>query len=102
MLVNNKKVLVVGNDPVEGLAIINSARKWNKTYNSIGQIVYLDASYAMALEDICGFAINLIYSQSELCDGIQIYSPQITFESTIMELLETDKSEQFLLYEREI
>ena len=101
-LVNSRKVLVVGNDPIEGLAIINSAREWNKTGNSIGQIVYLDSSNTRALKDICGFTINLMYTQGELCDRIQVYSPQITSESTIMGLLKTDKSEQFLLYEREI
>jgi len=101
-LIKNKKVLVVGRyNKIRGLAIIDKDNKYIDS-NHTFQIVYLDAPDVSVLKDLIRFAINLIHSDDEIYDRIQVYSPQITSESTIMELLEIDKSEQFLLYEREI
>jgi GNAT superfamily N-acetyltransferase len=101
-LIKNKKVLVVARyNKIRGLAIIDKDNKYIDS-NHTFQIAYLDAPDVSVLNDLIRFAINLIHSDDEIYDRIQVYSPQITSESTIMELLETDKSEQFLLYEREI
>jgi hypothetical protein len=98
-LVKNEKVLVIGSDPVEGVAIINKDKKNN---NNIFQIVYLDASNAFLLEDLISFAINLIRSEAVLYNRIEVYSPQTTYISTVMEQARTERSEQLLLYKREI
>jgi ribosomal protein S18 acetylase RimI-like enzyme len=103
-LVKNEKVLVIGNDPIEGVAIINKDNdKNNNNNNNIFQIVYLDASNAFLLENLISFAINLIHSEDVLYDRIEVYSPQTTtYVSTIMEQAGVERSEQFLLYNREI
>jgi len=101
-LVKNKKVLVLGRyNKIRGLAIINKDNKYSDSIHTF-QIVYLDARDVFVLKDLIRFAINLTHSDDEIYDRIQVYSPGITFESTIMGVLEIDKSEQFLLYEREI
>ena len=87
------------NDQIEGLAIIN---KDNNNSNHTFQIVYLDASNAFVLKDLIIFAINLIHSEDAICDRIQVYNPQTTYISTVMEQVGIERSEQFLLYKREI
>ncbi|HZD81755.1 MAG TPA: GNAT family N-acetyltransferase [Nitrososphaeraceae archaeon] len=99
-LVKNEKVLVIGNDPIEGVAIINKENKNNN--NNIFQIVYLDSSNAFLVEDLIRFAINLIHSEDVLYDRIEVYSPQTTYLSKVMEQAGTERPEQFLLYKREI
>jgi hypothetical protein len=103
-LINNKKVLLNGNNnSVEGIAIINRDRYWNNNNNNdTFQIVYLDASNVLALKDLISFVINLIHSEDTMYDRLQVYSPQITYASTVMEQIETTTSEEFLLYNREI
>ena len=101
-LIKNEKVLVIGNDPIEGVAIIDKDRYWNKNNNNTLQIVYLDASNVFLLEDFISFAINLIHSEGTIYDRIQVYSPQTTYVSTVMEQLGIERSDQFLLYKREI
>jgi ribosomal protein S18 acetylase RimI-like enzyme len=101
-LVENEKVLVIGNGPIEGIAIINKDNKDNSNNNNIFQIVYLDATNAFLLEDLIGFAINLIHSEDMLYDRIEVYSPQTTCVSTVMEQAGAERSEQFLLYNRKI
>lgn len=98
-LVKNEKVLVIGNDCIEGVAIIC---KDNKKNNNIFQIVYLDASNAILLEDLISFALSLIHSEDVLYDKIEVYSPQTTYVSMIKEQTGIERSEQFLLYKREI
>ena len=101
-LIKNEKVLVIGNDPIEGIAIIDKERHWNKNNNNTFQIVYLDASDASLLKDLISFAINLIYSEDAIYDRIQVYSPQTSYVPTVMEQVGLERSEQFLLYKREI
>jgi ribosomal protein S18 acetylase RimI-like enzyme len=101
-LIKNEKVIVIGNDPIEGIAIINKDRHWNKNSNNTFQIVYLDTSKVLLLEDLISFAINLIQSEDAIDDRIQVYSPQITCLATIIEKVGIEMSEQFLLYKREI
>ena len=93
--IKHEKVLVIGNDPIEGLGIIN------KDNNNTFQIVYLEASNMNALEDLIRFALNLMQFEDATYDRIQIYSPQITYVSTVMKQLGSDsRLEQFLLYKR--
>jgi ribosomal protein S18 acetylase RimI-like enzyme len=101
-LIKNEKVLVIGNDPIEGVAVIDKDRFWNKNNNTTLQIVYLDASNVFLLEDFISFAINLIHSEGAIYDRIQVYSPQTTSVSKVMEQLGIERSDQFLLYKREI
>ena len=89
-----KKLLVIGNDPIEGLGIIN------KDSNNNFQIVYLDASNMSVLEDLIRFAVNLIHREDATYDRIQIFSPQRKYVSTVMEQVGSERSEQFLLYKR--
>jgi ribosomal protein S18 acetylase RimI-like enzyme len=91
--IKHEKVLVIGNDPIEGLGIIN---KDNNNF----QIVYLDASNVNVLEDLIRFAVNLIHPEDATYDRIQIFSPQRKYVSTIMEQVGLERSEEFLLYKR--
>lgn len=103
-LIENKKVLLNGNNKsIEGIAIINRDRHWNKNNDNITfQTVYLDASNVSALKDLISFIINLIHSEDAIYDRLQVYSPQIIYASAVMEQTETIKPEEFLLYKREI
>ena len=101
-LIKNEKVLVIGNDPIEGVTIINKDRFWNRNNNTTLQIVYLDASNVSVLEDFISFVIKLIHSEDARYDRIQVYSPQTAFISKVMQELEIERSDQFLLYKREI
>jgi ribosomal protein S18 acetylase RimI-like enzyme len=92
--IKHEKVLVIGNDPIEGLGIIN------KDNNNNFQIVYLDASNVNVLEDLIRFAVNLIHAEDATYDRIQIFSPQRKYVSTIMEQVGLERSEEFLLYKR--
>ena len=92
--IKHGKVLVIGNDPIEGLGIIN------KDNNNTFQIVYLDASNRNVLEDLIRFSVNLIHPEDATYNRIQIYSPQTTYLSTVMEQVGSERSEQFLLYKR--
>jgi ribosomal protein S18 acetylase RimI-like enzyme len=101
-LIKNERVLVIGNDPIEGVAIINKDREWYKSNNNTFQIVYLDASNVCSLEDIINFAINLIQLENVRYDKMQVYSPQTTYLSSVIEQLGLDRSEVCLLYKRKI
>ena len=101
-LIKDEKVLVIGNDPIEGVAIIDRDRFSNKNNNTTLQIVYLDASNVFLLENFINFAINLIYSVDAIYDRIQVYSPQTASVSKVMEELEIERSDQFLIYKREM
>jgi GNAT superfamily N-acetyltransferase len=102
-LIRNKKVLVIGKyDKIRGLAIINKGNKYIDSSNTF-QIVYLDAPDVLVLKDLIRFAINLIRSGDDIYDGIQVYSPQTTTQvSAAMVEVGMKRSEQFLLYKREI
>ena len=101
-LIKNEKVLLTGNDPIEGIAIINKDKLWNQKKNNSFQIVYLDAPGVKILEDLITLVINLIHSDNALYDRIQIYSPQTTYVSLALKEVRQEWSEQFLLYRREI
>ena len=101
-LIRNKRVLVIGKyNKIRGLAIINKDNKYIDS-NHTFQIVYLDAPDVSVLKDIIRFAINLVHSGDEIYDRIQVYSPQTTYVSAVMLEVGMKKSEQFLLYKREI
>ena len=102
-LIRNKKVLVVGRyDKIRGLAIINKGNKYIDSGHSF-QIVYLDAPDVFVLKDLIRFVINLIRSGDEIYDRIQVFSPQTTTQvSAAMVEVGMKRSEQFLLYKREI
>ena len=113
LIKNDKVVIMTGNDDdqIEGLAIINKENNKDNNNNNtnIFQIVYVDASSALALKDIMSFAINLIHSCKEdvIYDRMQVYSPQTTrYVSKVIEevvgIEEERSKEQFLLYKREI
>ncbi len=101
-LIKNEKVIVIGNDPIEGVAIINRDRHWNKNNDNTFQIVYLDAYNVHLLEDFISFSINLIHTEDAIYDRLQVYSPQTTYISTVMEQVGIERSEEFLLYRRKI
>jgi len=62
----------------------------------------IDASNVFILEDFISFVLNLIHSEGTIYDRIQVYSPQTASVSKVMEELEIEMSDQFLLYKREI
>jgi ribosomal protein S18 acetylase RimI-like enzyme len=101
-LIKNEKVLVIGNDPIEGVTIIDKDRFWNRNNNTTLQIVYLDATNVSILEDFISFVLKLIHSEGAIYDRIQVYSPQTTSVSKVMEELEIERSDQFLLYKRKV
>ncbi|HYA83210.1 MAG TPA: hypothetical protein VEH06_07145, partial [Candidatus Bathyarchaeia archaeon] len=77
-------------------------RFWNRNNNTTLQIVYLDASNVSILEDFINFVLNLTHSEGSIYDRIQVYSPQTASVSKVMQELEIERSDQFLLYKREI
>ncbi|MBV9176697.1 MAG: GNAT family N-acetyltransferase [Nitrososphaeraceae archaeon] len=97
--IKHEKVLVIGNDPIEGLGIINRENNNDDNDNTF-QIVYLDALNMKSLEDLIRFALKLIHLEDATYDRIQIYSPQTTNVSTIMQQVGSERSEEFLLYKR--
>jgi hypothetical protein len=101
-LIKSEKVLVIGNDPIEGVTIIDKDRFWNRNNNTTLQIVYLDASSVFILEDFISFVLNLMHSNGAIYDRIQVYSPQTASVSKVMEELEIERSDQFLIYKREM
>jgi ribosomal protein S18 acetylase RimI-like enzyme len=101
--IKHEKVLVIGNDRIEGLGIINKGNNNNDNDNdndNTFQIVYLDALNMKALEDLTKFALKLINLEDATYDRIQIYSPQTTNLSTIIQQIGSERSEEFLLYKR--
>ncbi|HZA07563.1 MAG TPA: GNAT family N-acetyltransferase [Nitrososphaeraceae archaeon] len=98
--IKHKKVLVIGNDPVEGLGIINKGNNNNNNNNNTFQIVYLDALNMKALEDMIRFALKLTNLEDATYNRIQIYSPHTTNVSIIMQQIGSERSEEFLLYKR--
>jgi hypothetical protein len=91
---------VIGNDPVEGLGIINKGNNNNNNNNNTFQIVYLDALNMKALEDMIRFALKLTNLEDATYNRIQIYSPHTTNVSIIMQQIGSERSEEFLLYKR--
>ena len=99
-IIKDGKLLISGNDVIEGIAIINKDGYWNK--NDVYQIVYLDAASVSSLYDLIGFVISLVHSGNDPYKRIQIFSPQIRQLSSLIKELDMHNSEQFLLYRKTI
>ncbi|MDF2767252.1 MAG: putative GCN5-related N-acetyltransferase [Nitrososphaeraceae archaeon] len=99
-IIKDGKLLISGNDVIEGIAIINKDGYWNK--NDVYQIVYLDAASVSSLYDLIGFVISLVHSGNDRYKRIQIFSPQIRQMSSLIKELDMHNSEQFLLYRKTI
>lgn len=99
-IIKDGKLLISGNDVIEGIAIINKDGYWNK--NDVFQIVYLDAASVSSLYDLIGFVISLVHSGNDPYKRIQIFSPQIRQLSSLIKELDMHNSEQFLLYRKTI
>ena len=99
-IIKDGKLLISGNDVIEGIAIINKDGYWNK--NDVYQIVYLDAASVSSLYDLIGFVISLVHSGNDRYKRIQIFSPQIRQLSSLIKELDMHNSEQFLLYRKTI
>ena len=99
-IIKDGKLLISGNDVIEGIAIINKDGYWNK--NDVFQIVYLDAASVSSLYDLIGFVISLVHSGNDRYKRIQIFSPQIRQLSSLIKELDMRNSEQFLLYRKTI
>lgn len=97
-IIKDGKLLISGNDVIEGIAIINKDGYWNK--NDVFQIVYLDAASVSSLYDLIGFVISLVHSGNDPYKRIQIFSPQIRQLSSLIKELDMHNSEQFLLYRK--
>ncbi len=96
--IKDGKLLIAGNDDIEGIAIINKDGYWNR--NDVFQIVYLDAASISSLYDLIVFVIMLVHSDNDRYKRIQIFSPQIRQMSSLTKELDIDNSEQFLLYRK--
>ncbi len=99
-IIKDGKLLISGNDVIEGIAIINKDGYWNKS--DVFQIVYLDAASLSSLYDLIGFVISLVHSAYDRYKRIQIFSPQIRQMSSLIKELDMHNSEQFLLYRKTI
>jgi N-acetylglutamate synthase-like GNAT family acetyltransferase len=96
--IKDGKLLIAGNDDIEGIAIINKDGYWNR--NDVFQIVYLDAVSISSLYDLIVFVIMLVHSDNDRYKRIQIFSPQIRQMSSLTKELDIHNSEQFLLYRK--
>jgi ribosomal protein S18 acetylase RimI-like enzyme len=99
-IIKDGKLLISGNDVIEGIAIINKDGYWNK--NDVFQIVYLDAASISSLYDLIGFVLSFVHSANDQYKRIQIFSPQIRQMSSLIKELDVNNSEQFLLYRKTI
>lgn len=99
-IIKDGKLLISGNDVIEGIAIINKDGYWNK--NDVFQIVYLDAASVSSLYDLIGFVLSFVHSANDRYKRIQIFSPQIRQMSSLIKELDMHNSEQFLLYRKTI
>jgi ribosomal protein S18 acetylase RimI-like enzyme len=99
-IIKDGKLLISGNDVIEGIAIINKDGYWNK--NDVFQIVYLDAASISSLYDLIGFVLSFVHSANDQYKRIQIFSPQIRQMSSLIKELDVHNSEQFLLYRKTI
>jgi L-amino acid N-acyltransferase YncA len=99
-IIKNQKLVIAGNDIIEGMAIINRDGYWNK--NNVFQIVYLDSDSVSSLYDLISFVITLVHSSHDRYRRIQIFSPQTRQISSVMEDLNSVNSEEFLLYRKKI
>jgi N-acetylglutamate synthase-like GNAT family acetyltransferase len=99
-IIKDGKLLISGNDVIEGIAIINKDGYWNK--NDVFQIVYLDAASVSSLYDLIGFVLSFVHSANDRYKRIQIFSPQIRQMSSLIKELDVHNSEQFLLYRKTI
>jgi RimJ/RimL family protein N-acetyltransferase len=99
-IITDGKLLISGNDVIEGIAIINKDGYWNR--DDVFQIVYLDAASVSSLYDLIGFVISLVRSANDRYKRVQIFSPQISLMSSLIKELDMHNSEQFLLYRKTI
>ena len=99
-IIKDGKLLITGNDVIEGIAIINLDGYWNN--NDVFQIAYLDAAGVSSLYDLIGFALMLVHSANDRYKRIQIFSPQIRQMSSLIKELDIQNSEHFLLYTKTI
>ena len=99
-IIKYEKLVIAGNDGIEGVAIINKDGYWTK--NDVFQVVYLDATTISSLCDLIGFVILLVHSTDDQYKRIQIFSPQVKNISLVMEELDIINSEEFLLYTKVI
>jgi hypothetical protein len=79
------------------VAIINKERELLNSNNNTFQIVYLYASNAYSLEDIIKFAMNLTLSKNVRYDRIQVYSPQTTYISSVIDILSCSRGKCVLV-----
>jgi hypothetical protein len=95
-IVKDQKLVVAGNDIIEGMAIINGDGYWNK--NNVFQIVYLDSTNVSSLYDLVGFVLKLVQSAHDRYKRIQIFTPQTRLISSVMGELNIANADEFLLY----
>jgi GNAT superfamily N-acetyltransferase len=95
-IIEDQKLVVAGNDIIEGMAIINGDGYWNK--NNVFQIVYLDSTNGSSLFDLVGFVLKIVMSAHDRYKRIQIFTPQTRLISSVMGELNIVKADEFLLY----
>jgi GNAT superfamily N-acetyltransferase len=95
-IIKDQKLVVAGNDIIEGMAIINGDGYWNK--NNVFQIVYLDSTNVSSLYDLVGFVLMLVQSAHDRYKRIQIFTPQTRLISSVMGELNIVNADEFLLY----
>jgi GNAT superfamily N-acetyltransferase len=99
-IIKDQKLVIAGNDIIEGMAIINADGYWNK--NHIFQISYIDSANVSSLYDLIHFVIMLVHSAHDQYKRIQIFTPQTRQISSVMGQLDIMNSEEFLLYGKTI
>ena len=99
-IIKDEKLLIAGEDVIEGIAVINKCGYWNKS--NIFEVVYLDALSFPSVYDLIGLVMMLVHSAYDRYQRIQIFSPQSKELSSVMKRLYVNNSEQFLLYKKMI
>jgi GNAT superfamily N-acetyltransferase len=97
-IIEDQKLVIAGNDIIEGMAIINGDGYWNK--KNVFQIVYLDSTNVSSLYDLIGFVVMLVNSVHDRYKRIQIFTPQTRQISSVMGELNIMNSDEFLLYRK--
>jgi hypothetical protein len=89
------RVLVSG-EPVRAIAVVNVKGYWNR--KNVLQVVYLDSEQRQTLQDLLANVTNL-YGDGDY-ERLQILCPYNEQMASVIEKLQVQESERFLLYSK--
>ena len=95
-LVGGQRVVVIGQRPVDGVAVINRTSYW--TRKNILQVVYLDSTSLRPLRHLMSFVTNMYIADK--FQHLQVVCHRSKSMTSVLEKFMTEEEEQFLLYNK--